>query len=283
MTEENKIRDAADAIKGVVEAVPVYEDAIQPAAKELGTALQTVARTINVALAPISALVWGYDRILDFIETRVAEKLSKVPAENIVTPKPEVAGPALESLRYTGHDENLRELYANLLATSMDKKTATYAHPAYVEIIRNISPDEARIMRLFARCTRFPVIDIHAQTKENAREYEPKVVNYSHVGKEAGCEHLHLAQSYIDNLCRLELLCINESARIAAPNTYEPLEEDPVLSPLKKQIEASGRVVDFKRKILALTTWGTMFIQACVIEKYQAEQGAAADTDKPRR
>ena len=102
MSDENKIRDAADAVKGIAEAVPIYQDAVQPAAKEIGTALQTVAKTIHIALAPVSALVWGFDQIKDFVSTKVAEKLKDVPPENIATPKPNVAGPALEALKYTG-------------------------------------------------------------------------------------------------------------------------------------------------------------------------------------
>ena len=80
VSDENKIRDLAEAVKGVVEAVPIYEDALQPAAKEIGTALQTVAKTIHIALAPVSALVWGYDQIKDFVSTKVAEKLKDVPS-----------------------------------------------------------------------------------------------------------------------------------------------------------------------------------------------------------
>src|SRR5207245_353571 len=147
---ENKIRDAADAAKGILEAVPVYQDVVQPAAKEIGTALQTVAKTIHVVLAPVSALVWGYDQIKDFVSTKVAEKLRDVPPENIASPKPNVAGPALESLRYTGHEEALRDMYANLLAASMDTRTASGAHPAFVEIIRQLTPDEAKLVRLLA-------------------------------------------------------------------------------------------------------------------------------------
>ena len=123
MADEKNIKDVADAVKGIVEAVPVYQDVVQPAAREIGTALQTVAKTIHIVLAPVSALVWGYDQIKDFVSTRVAEKLRGVPPENIVAPKPNVAGPALESLKYTGHQEDLRELYANLLAASMDSRT----------------------------------------------------------------------------------------------------------------------------------------------------------------
>ena len=42
MGEENKIKDAAEAVKGILEAVPIYQDALQPAAKELGKGLQTI-------------------------------------------------------------------------------------------------------------------------------------------------------------------------------------------------------------------------------------------------
>ena len=48
MSEESKIRDAADAVKGIVEAVPVYQDALQPAVREIGKGLETVAKSIRV-------------------------------------------------------------------------------------------------------------------------------------------------------------------------------------------------------------------------------------------
>lgn len=62
MADESKIRDAADAAKGLLEAAPIYEDALQPAAKQVGKALETVGKAVNVALAPIGALVWGSRR-----------------------------------------------------------------------------------------------------------------------------------------------------------------------------------------------------------------------------
>lgn len=97
MGDESNIRDVVDAVAGVAKAVPVYQDALQPAAQEIGKALQTVAKTVHVALAPVSALVWGYEQIKDFVSVKVADRLKNVPPENIVTPKPNVAGPALVS------------------------------------------------------------------------------------------------------------------------------------------------------------------------------------------
>lgn len=121
---EAKVDGVINAVTELVKAVPVYEDAIQPVAKETGKALQTVGRAVNAALLPIRSLVWGIEKIESFVHTKVAKKLEKIPVENIQMPDPAVAGPVLESLRYTGHKESLGELYANLLASSMDSETA---------------------------------------------------------------------------------------------------------------------------------------------------------------
>ena len=92
MSEDNKVRDVIDAVTGVAKALPIYQDVAQPAAQELGKGLQTVAKTVHIALAPVSVLVWGYDQIKDFVSTKVADRLKNVSPENIITPKPNVAG-----------------------------------------------------------------------------------------------------------------------------------------------------------------------------------------------
>jgi hypothetical protein len=252
MGDENKVAETIKAVEGVVKAVPIYQDAIQPAAKEVGVTLHTAAKCVNIALAPVSALVWGYDKIRDFVNTRVAEKLARIPQEKIVTPRPEVAGPVLEALRYTGHDDDLRELYANLLATAMDADTVANAHPGFVEIIKNLSPDEAKIMRLFAVRGEFPVVDLRTYDEKKPAEYTVWANNLSFIGKEAGCAHQHLTRAYIDNLCRVRLLEIT-TAELAAPNTYEPLEADPMLEEAKSEIERLGRKFRFVRKVLMRT------------------------------
>lgn len=84
--KETNVKASIDAITGLVQAVPVYQDTLQPAAKQLGKSLEVVAKTVNIALAPVKALVWGYEKIEEFITSRVSEKLKNVPEENITTP-----------------------------------------------------------------------------------------------------------------------------------------------------------------------------------------------------
>src|SRR5216683_1163789 len=78
--------DIVEAVKGIVEAVPVYQDAIQPGAKQIGTALETIGKAVNLALAPVAGLVWGWEQVREFVIRRVSEKLQKVPPERIQTP-----------------------------------------------------------------------------------------------------------------------------------------------------------------------------------------------------
>jgi len=138
--EKSVTKDVVDAATGLVKAIPLYQDSIQPAAKEVGKALETVAKTVNVALAPVGALVWSYEQIKDFVSTQVTKKLSAVDQHKIITPNPAVAGPALEALRYTGNESCSRDMFANLIASSMHENMEKYTHPSFVEVIKQLSP-----------------------------------------------------------------------------------------------------------------------------------------------
>lgn len=271
MSEENKIRDVVDAVTGVAKAVPVYQDVVQPAAQEMGKALQTVAKTVHIALAPVSALVWGYDQIKEFVSTKVSERLKNVPPENIISPKPNVAGPALEALRYTGHEERLCDMYANLLAASMDKSTAQGAHPAFVDIIRQLTPDEAKLVSLFLKSMPLPLLNVRWEFKtptEQKKGGMDMLVNFSQLGEAAGCEFNHLVPAYIDNLCRLGLADIPAMFVYMSPGVYDALENSSVVVAVKKQIEQSPDLkATIERKGLKITELGKQFATVCVSRK----------------
>ena len=271
MSEENRVRDVVDAVTGVAKAVPVYQDVIQPAAQEIGKALQTVAQTVHVALAPVSALVWGYDQMKDFVSTKVSERLKNIPPENIVTPKPNVAGPALEALRYTGHESSLSDLYANLLAASMDKTTAQGAHPAFVEIIKQLTPDEAKLVALFVKDISFPLINLRREFTPNAEGKtggKDVLVHFSHLGQLAGCEFPQMTPIYIGNLCRLGLAEVPAFLTYTTKNVYEPLEADPQVVNIKASLEANEQLKPvIERKGMQITQLGKQFAQICVVRK----------------
>lgn len=272
MSEEtNKnstIKDTIEAATGLVKAIPIYDDAIQPAAKEIGKSLSTVAKLVNVALSPVSALVWGFDQLQDFINGTVSKKLENVSEEKIITPDPSIVGPALESLRYNGNNENIKELYANLIANAMDVDTVKKAHPSFVEIIKNLTSDEALILKFFRPGVYQPIVDIKLADNETGGEFNFEE-NVSEIGRMAGCKHLDLVPSYIDNLCRLGLLIIPPGRQLIKDDAYDSIIKTPVVELIQKALEdrSAGKSLNFNKKYIELTSLGCQFQSACVEDK----------------
>jgi len=265
--KDSSVSEITKAVGEIVDKVPIYEDAIQPAAKEVGKGLHIVAKAVNAALAPVEGLVWGVDKIRDFVRERVAKKLGDVPPEDIQQPKPHIAVPAIEALRYTGAEEDLSELYANLLATSMDRATAYRAHPGFVDMIKNMCPDEARIMRFFASNQYYPLVNIKSVLTKDA-SFQVTHRHLSLIGIDAGCDHVPLASNYLDNLARLGLVQVETGVRMTDEAAYTRIEEYPQVKKIIEDLEKiEGRGVEVEKIRLAVTDLGKQFIRACVIDK----------------
>lgn len=241
MSEENKIRDAADAVKGIVEAVPVYQDVVQPAAKEVGTALQTIAKTVHIALAPVSAMVWGYDQIKDWVQKTVTEKLKDVPLEEIVPPRVAVAGPTIEALRFAAGELTMRELYANLLATSMTAKKQGKAHPAHVDIIRQLEVVDVHVLNLIYQ--EYRRWGMH-QNLDDEYSSSPTVFPIPQmIIRDALGLGRNAYENSIDNLIRV---------RCVAPFIEEKGNEADI-----------ENTIDYRYYEVCLTSFGVRFVEAC--------------------
>lgn len=268
MSDENNLQSTVNAVKGVLDSVPVYQDVVQPAAKEVGQALQTVAKTIHILLAPVSGLVWGYEQIKEFVSTRVAERLQDVPPERLTTPEPNIAGPALESLRYTGHNKDLRELYAALLATAMDSGTMHQAHPSFVEIIRQLSSDEALMLHELVKTMEAPMIDIRNESINPSIGGHWVLKHFSFLPYISGCTQPELGNVYLVNLQRLGLVELRENYQIypkGGLDPYREIEDHPIVKAISTEITATPeRKPVIGRGVAYLTPMGVQFARACI-------------------
>ncbi|MHB2246696.1 DUF4393 domain-containing protein [Pseudomonas fitomaticsae] len=263
----NSVKGAIEAATGLVKAIPIYDDMLQPAAKQIGKTLETVCKAVNLALAPVSGLVWGYEQFQTFIDTKVADRLKDIPAEEIITPKPNVAGPAIEALRYTGHETSLADMYANLLATAMNQKVASGAHPAFVEFIKQLTSDEAKLIRSFLDPDEaFPIVTVKAADAEKSDGSWDIAVNVSLLGENACIDLPDFTPSYIDNLCRLGLIEIREDWAYTDATIYSELESSSKIAAYKTLIEKEwGKFFSLERRAVHLTNLGRQFGDVCVL------------------
>ena len=70
----------------------------------------------------------------------------KIKKEKIISPDPAIAVPVVEAMRYTSHKEELRQMFTNLLGEAMNADS-TDDHPAFVNIIKQLSPDEGKMIK----------------------------------------------------------------------------------------------------------------------------------------
>lgn len=133
----------------------VYADVGHPIAKPTGELVGLVPRAIRAALAPVEK--WVLEREYNVAETKklLEEKLKNIPPEQIEAPEAYIAVPALQNISYCMDNDELRDMYANLLANSMTSIVKNGVHPGFVDIIKQLSPDEAKILRYFATKTSF--------------------------------------------------------------------------------------------------------------------------------
>ncbi|MEM9121418.1 MAG: DUF4393 domain-containing protein [Cyanobacteria bacterium P01_F01_bin.56] len=131
--------------KDIAQLLPLndlYKDIAQPAAKQVGGALESTAKVARFLLAPIEYLAAQSERWQRYLQ-RVAEK---VPEDRRIEAHPQVTGPVLENLRYVDEQNIIAELFVNLLARAVDRERVSEAHPAFASIIAQLSSDEAHII-----------------------------------------------------------------------------------------------------------------------------------------
>ncbi|WP_417887688.1 DUF4393 domain-containing protein [Zunongwangia sp.] len=142
------------------------------------------------------------------------------------------------------------------------------AHPGFVEVIKNLSSEEAKILKLFTSRQVFPLIDVRAEFKERGKGGRDIITNMSQIGTLSGCVDISLVPSLLDNLCRLGLLQIPSGMHLTNEDLYKPLEESPESQAIKIAIEKDEKQkVEFTRKYITLTTYGKQFCDTCVRDK----------------
>lgn len=145
MTEETL--EITKVVAKVV-AKDVYNDGIKGTVVQTGEIIESVVGLFNnVVFYPVKKANALFKYKLEDFKNELEQKLSSIPEEKLVEPDLMIAGPALESLKYTYDKDELRNMYLNLLTSSMNKDIKDKAHPSYVEIIRQLTPLDAKVFK----------------------------------------------------------------------------------------------------------------------------------------
>lgn len=170
-----------------------------------------------------------------------------------------------ESLKYVGHKESLSDMYASLLASSMNKSTESLVHPGFVEIIRNMSPDEAKIMKYSSKRGLQPMINV---LQKRIHEGGARIVleKHSQISYDSGCENHELCAPALVNLERLGLLELHEQGSISDKAVYESLESSEYVKSMIASVKSDSTIGEIERGYIAVTPLGALFSRICITD-----------------
>ena len=220
-----------------------YDDVIHPAAQNVGQALDTLTSTLNIFLAPVSWAVYGFNHIDAAVKARLTEKLSDTPIENLSEPEANIVVPAYEALRYSLDKESLK------------------AHPAFVEVIKQLSPFDAEFLKIlfYNQTHQIPKMKVRLQVSQNDTigiDLFRTILSPKYFTDESLINEYSFS---LDNLERLKIITIDDSYFLNEANIYDDIiksiDKDSYLN-----LRSDLNYVNLIKGSISLTSFGEQFV-----------------------
>jgi hypothetical protein len=248
-------------------------------------------RVGNLLLSMGESVTTGLEHIGPWLKDALSKRLKDVPDEKLSKPDPRIGVPTVEALRYSMDEEQIREMFANLLAADMNSDTKTSTHPAFVEIIKQMTKLDATLMQIFRDKSQ---VYYRLRFTNGTRWNEAgKSFSFSVDGV-----HIEDTHASVSNLQRLELIELrnNEWPIIAGVNDKDAdTNEVAIKAKYEKMIEGinanttalevmglGGPVSLSVMKFgIFVTPFGRRFAAACMTSVPKSPKTPAAPAAKP--
>ncbi|MFY8106207.1 MAG: DUF4393 domain-containing protein [Elstera sp.] len=246
------------------------------AARNLGKTAITITETVNTILLPIAAVNFAFKKAKDYFSTDfpkdILEKTQDIPVENIAEPKPSIAAPLLQGLAFSIEEPNLKEMFLNLLKSSMDNRTQNLVHPAYVDVIKQLTSQEANILSIYLKTNRneFPIVRIVGKERNNSISGSNFKTLFENILKiEVESEELNLGQSssIVDNWVRLGLFSLDYSTYLTDCKSYDWVESSKEYKLALIALSQASMDPEIRKGTLNITAFGNLFAKAIGVRK----------------
>jgi len=137
---------------------PLMEAAKEPLANITNPPTRSIGRFFGDTLD-----FWFSNRELKYAKKQIIDEVAlrkfreeceaefaKIPEEELVPPRKALLLPALDAAEYYVEEEELRGMFASLVAATFDARKASKVHPSFAGIIQELSPlDAGNLKHLF--------------------------------------------------------------------------------------------------------------------------------------
>lgn len=244
-----------------------YRDVVQPIAQKTGKGVAFCFEFLTNKIKP-----YMYEKVEEAkykckeIDKKLEKKYSKIPDENKTMPRTCIIGPALDVLKYNLDEEHIKEIFVNILTNEMDTRNQSKVLPAYINIVNQLSKQDAEFLKLFKdnNCDIFRSIRLELRHFQNngVSQLDKYILITKGLSEIPSIlRTLKLNELIIDNLIRLNLIYTTYSEWYTYnENLYENL-----FNMISNNIKISqGEMCTYSKGFVKLTEFGKNFIDICL-------------------
>lgn len=201
---------------------------------------------------------------------------TKIPSEYFRNPRINIVGPALDNLKFNLDEEYIKELFTNLIVNEMDSRNKSKVLPAYVEIIKQLSIDDAiLIKKLFnEKQSVFSIVETVLRKKEDPDIFIV-LKRYISLMSDNFTFNMYVPplETTIDNLDRLKIIrIIPYSARVSDREFNKNFFKEIILNDKEilekrfdfKELNLDDFYYDYNESVLEITDFGYQFMEICL-------------------
>ncbi|MGM0300641.1 hypothetical protein IGI66_000220 [Enterococcus sp. AZ048] len=164
------------------------------------------------------------ERVAKYVQdtaSLTADAIAEIPPENLHEPRENIARPAISSIEDYGSEEHTRKMFAKLIAASMDSSKDKIAQQSFVEIVKNMAPIDALILKNSFEVNSY--IEI-GEIRKKYRNGAYTILFTNLVLGITNIEDYQLKASSLSNLERLGLIKLNYTNGLNNSNGYEQMK-----------------------------------------------------------
>lgn len=124
----------------------LYSDVGHPILQEVGNVGAAIMKFVAL---PFRFLGLTAEQLEEKYSAFLKKTINKVPQEECIVPKGVVAAPLLDHVKFVFDEEGLAEMFSNLLANAMSANIEKMVHPAFIEMLKQMSPLDVEFMHLY--------------------------------------------------------------------------------------------------------------------------------------
>lgn len=196
----------------------------------------------------------------------IKERAKRIPENRRCQVPPRFSEPLILEALKTDDDPDLREMFENLLLKAMDKNSVEQAHPAFVRIIQEMAPDEAKLFKHIGENGFIPFLKIVGVPvgKHYPEKFNIFAEHFSPIGESLNFDHLGFIGIYVDNLLRAKLITVSYSETLI-PGNYDKLTNHAFVISVEAEIKKTGDYMHILKGFAGTNNFGNAFYKACCV------------------